>query len=333
MSEARTRTVFFPYLYGDETLKLSMQGCLLDGRPFDPSWDDDLLECDLSAAPLWAEASIRFRVERDAGGMWIPELIPPAERASPPVSLVAVVHCGPTLRRSRFTGTLDISSGLGEVEIRLRREDLRGHVDLSVYVTRAGAQAADQTFAADKAARIIAARPATIRIDPALRLPGTGLEIEWESFASSKHLYRSEHASVLFHLDTSKSPPALYLNKDADPDLYAVMSDAAPRGRKAFLRNLLFAAIAIPVWQVLLVSALKAVDSEGNVDAGWERDVLREVAETAEPGCEPEEALARLVRDLRDTSGGRGIDERLPVIFSEMVQFRLRAEQSLGAIL
>jgi hypothetical protein len=333
LREARTRTVFFPYLYGGESLRLSLQGCLLDGRPFDPSWDDDLLECDLSAAPSWTEASIRFRVERDAGGMWIPELIPPVERASPPVSLVAVVHCGPTLRRSHFTGTLDLSSGSGEVEIRLRGEDLRGHVELSVYVTRARAQASDPAFAADAAARIIASRMATIRIEPALRLPGTGLEIEWESFGSSKHLYRSQHASALFHLDTSKSPPVLYLNKDADPDLYAVMSDAAPRGRKALLRNLLFAAIAIPVWQALLVSALKAADSEGNVDAGWERDVLREVAEAAEPDCEPSEALTRLVRDLRDTSGGRGIEERLPVILSEMVQFRLRAEQSLGAIL
>jgi hypothetical protein len=333
LSEARTRTVFFPYLYGDETLNLCLQSCLLDGRPYDPSWNDDLLECDLSAAPSWTEAVIRFRVERDAGGMWIPELIPPVERASPPVSLIAVVHCGSTLRRSRFTGTLDLSSGSGEVEIRLRREDLRGNVDLNVYVTRSRAQASDPAFAAGTAARIIASRVATIRIDPALRLPGTGLEIEWESFASSKHLYRSQHASALFHLDTSKSPPILYLNKDADPDLYAVMSEAAPRGRKAHLRNLLFAAIAMPVWHTLLVSAMKAVDSEGNVDAGWERDVLREVAEAAEPDCEPGEALTRLVRDLRDTSGGRAIDERLPVVLSEMVQFRLRAEQSLGAIL
>jgi hypothetical protein len=205
-------------------------------------------------------------------------------------------------------------------------------VDLHVFVVRATAQSLEPHLAEDAAARIIAARRLTIRVDSPERRLGPGLNIEWESFKSSKHPYRAAHADVLFHLDTSSNEPVLILNKDVDPDLQAILTDEAPRGKKAGIRNVLFAAIAFPVWTCLLRTALMALDVDGHVDPGWQKNVLAELALVAEPGCDREEALRRFIRDLKDQSGGRAIEERLPVIIAELVGFRKKAEDLAGVI-
>src|SRR5439155_14990398 len=113
---------------------------------------------------------------------------------------------------------------------------------------------------------------------------------------------------VLFHLDTTQAEPVLYLNKDTDPDVHAILTEEAPRGKKAALRNVFFAAIAFPVWSCLLRAALTAVDGEGHVDPGWQRNVLAEVAAVANPKFDRQEALRRLITDLKDDSGGHGIE-------------------------
>lgn len=48
--------------------------------------------------------------------------------------------------------------------------------------------------------------------------------------------------------------------------------------------------------------------------------------------CEPQEAIQRLVRDLRDGAGGHSIDERIPVIVAEMVKFRDKVEQMVRVL-
>jgi hypothetical protein len=137
---------------------------------------------------------------------------------------------------------------------------------------------------------------------------------------------------VLFHLDTSHTEPILFLNNDADPDLHAILADEAPRGKKAVLRNVLFSAIAFPVWTCLLRTALTAVDADGHIDSGWQKNVLTELAAVAEPDCDRPEALRRFIRDLKDPAGGRAIEERVPVIIAEMVSFRKKAEDLAGVI-
>jgi hypothetical protein len=332
VSEARTRAVFFPYIFGDETLRVELTDCQLDGKTFDAGWNVETMECDLSPASPWDSGLLRFKVSRDPSAMWIPDLVPSSERKKPPVKLIASTHCGATFRREKCEGSLDVKGETGQLEISLTRQNLVGFVDVHVFVVRASAQSVEPHLAEDAAARIIAARRVMIRIDAPERRLGPGLNIEWESFKGSKHPYRAAHAGVLFHLDTSRTEPILFLNKDADPDLQAILTDEAPRGKKAGLRNVLFAAIAFPVWTCLVRTALVAVDADGHIEPGWQKNVLAEVAVIAEPACDREEALRRFIRDLKDPSGGHGIEERLPVIIAELVNFRKKAEDLAGVI-
>lgn len=332
MTDARTQAVFFPYIFGDETLRVDLLGCELDGKTFSAGWNPDAMECDLSSAGSWESGLLRFKVSRDPSSMWIPDLVPQSERQKPSVRLIASAHCAATFRREKCEGTLDIKGETGHIDVPLSRENVVGAVDLNVFVVRATAQSVEPHLAEDAAARIIAARRVTVRIDAPERRPGPGLNIEWESFKASKHPYRAGHPGVLFHLDTSGTEPVLFLNKDADPDLHAILTDEAPRGKKAVLRNVLFAAIAFPVWTCLLRTALTAVDADGHIDAGWQKNVLTELAAIAEPGCDREEGSKRFIRDLRDPAGGRGIEERLPVIIAELTGFRKKAEDLAGVI-
>jgi len=214
------------------------------------------------------------------------------------------------------------------VSLELNRSEVLGAVDVTVFVVRKAKQERDIAFASDTAARLIASRRLAIRIDPVERRPGPGLAIQWESFKSSQHPYRSKNVAVLFHLDTAKGEPVLFLNKDSDPDLQVILGSEAPRGRRAVLRNLLFSSIAMPVWNSLVRLALKEVSEDGSIAPGWQRNVLSAVASVAAPDCGAEEALQRLVRDLRDPSGGFAIEERLPVVIAKLVQFREKAEQT-----
>lgn len=331
MSDARTQTVFFPYIFGGETLRIDLSDCELDGKKFNAGWNPDAMECDLSSAGAWGSGLLRFRVSRDPSSMWVPDLVPKTERKNPPVRLVASTHCGATFRREKCEGTLDVKGETGHLEVQLTRQNVVGFVDLHVFAVRATGQSVEPHLAEDAAARIIAARKVTIRVDAPERRLGPGLDIEWESFKGSKHPYRAAHADALFHLDTSKEP-ILFLNKDTDPDLQAILTDEAPRGKKAGLRNVLFAAIAFPVWTCLLRTALMAVDVDGNVEPGWQKNVLVELAVVAEPGCDREEAVRRFIRDLKDQSGGRAIEERIPVIIAELIGFRKKAEDVAGVI-
>jgi hypothetical protein len=330
---AHTQSVFFPYIYGDETLRLQLSKCELDGASFTPRWDADAMECDLSSAASWKRGLLQFQVSRDPDALWVPELVPASERISPPVRLVATAHCAPTFRRFRCEGAVDIKAERGQIEVPLLREELAGALHLDVVVVRASPQTLEPHLAGDAAARIIASRRLVIRIDPPVRRPGPGLNIVWESFRSSAHRYRASHAGVLFHLDTSKTEPALFLNSDADPDLYAILKEEAPRGKKAILRNALFSAIAFPVWMCLLRTAAMAIDAEGHIEPGWQRNVLEELARVDQPGCDSQEAMRRFIRDLRDQSGGHAIEERLPVIVAELLNFRKCAEDLAGVLL
>lgn len=333
MTNAHAQTIFFPYIFGDETLRVDLSTCELDGKTFNARWDAESLECDLSGAGAWDSGRLQFTVSRDPSAVWVLDLVPVSERKSPPVRLLGTAHCGPTFQRRKCEGNLDIKAERGTLEVPLTRKDLAGSVDLDVFLVRTSPQTVEPHLAGDAAARIIASRRITVRIDAAARRPGPGLNIEWESFKVSKHPYRAAHSNTLFHLDTSALEPVLFLNKDADPDLHAILTEEAPRGRKAALRNLLFAALAFPVWTCLIRTALTAVDADGDVPPGWQRNVLAELAVIAEPACEREEAMRRFIRDLRDPSGGKAVEERLPVMIAELVNFRKKAEESAGVLL
>ncbi len=331
MAPTRAREVFFPYVFGEGAIRLSLSDCKIDGVPTNDLWDEDRSECNLVRGNPWSSAELQFDVTHQPGGIELVELLPAKERRKPSVKLIGCAQCRKTYRKIRVEGVLDLPTQSGRITLVLNREDLVDAVEFEVHVIRCRSQEDEPRLASDAAARVTSSQLVMIRIDEPLHRQGPGLPIEWESFSKSPNNYRASHSHALFHLDTDG--PVLYLNKDSDPDLQAILSEDAPKGRKASLRNVLFSAIAMPVWMSLIRTALAEVDAEGNIDHGWQRKVLNSVALVAEPGCAPDEALRRMINDLRDTSGGRSIDQRLPVIIAEMVQFRERAEQTTRVLL
>jgi hypothetical protein len=325
MPEAQTKVVFFPYLFASQELSLGIGDCLRDGSAFKPEWDEAALTCDLSDGSNWATADIAFTVKPAEGAAWVPDLLPEGERKTPAVGLVGSLHCSSTFLRRRVDGTVNVDARSGRLVVSLKRAELKGKVDLTVYVVRVADQDADLRYASDKSARLIDSRTVTLYIDAPEQRLGPGLKIEWENFTDSKHPFRRQRAGALFHLDTV-GEPKLFLNSDADPDLCAVLKEQAPRGRKATVRNALFAAIGVPVWEGLVRAALGSVPEEGDdlPEPGWQRNVLQQVARVAEPDCDDLEAARRFVRDLRH--GQNSIEEKLPVILAELVELRKKAE-------
>ena len=126
MTAARARSIFFPYIFGDETLRVELSGCSLDGKVFDAKWDAESSQCDLSVASSWDSGSLQFKISREPGAMWVSDLVPTSERKSPPVTLVGTAHCGPTFQRYKCEGTLDIKGESGTLDVTADAEGSRG---------------------------------------------------------------------------------------------------------------------------------------------------------------------------------------------------------------
>lgn len=332
MPESTARTVFYPYLYGDQAITVRMESCVIDGRSVPEVWREDLMECGLPDEH-WIQAILRFVIEAPIESEWVSDYVPEAERKDPPVELIARLHCGRTFTRTKFRGELNFAERKGIVSMVLNREKLQDRAEVDFFLVRTIRQTIDSHYASDSAARLMGSPTVTIRFGRSAQRLGSGLDTEWESFTTSLHTYRKNHSGALFHLDLIPSPPKLYLNNDADPDLRAILKDEAPRGKKASVRNIAFAAIAVPVWYCLLQAAVSDADDDGDFKPGWKKNVLACVAAVSEPDCEPTEALRRLVKKLLDPAKPRPIDEELPVILADLVKFREKLESVAGVVL
>jgi len=322
---------FYPYRTGDAYLEVDRVTCRIDGKSVAIQWDPDRMEIDLSHFEAWDLAEIVLSLKYPDSSRWVGDLVLDSEQAKPPVQVVATALCGLTLWRRGTIGQLDLERRSGTVTLVLNRQDLAGSVEVSVAIVRDKAQRESVVVAADKAAQLIVTRAVTIRIDPGGSVLAPGLDVEWDSFSRSEDPYRRSIGDALFHLDCAVDPPRLLLNSDMDPNLVAVLKEEAPRGKKAQLRNLVFAAIAVPVWNTLLRQSLGAVEADGSVSPGWQRNVLVEIAEQMFGNEEPESAVRRLVEELRAASTGT-IEERLGTILTAKVRLRLQAESMAQAL-
>ena len=73
-------------------------------------------------------------------------------------------------------------------------------------------------------------------------------------------------------------------------------------------------------------------DEDGEIEPGWQKNVLAHVSVVAEPGCEPTEAMRRFIANMKHSDASKAMEERLPVILSELVMLRERAEAVAGVL-
>ena len=179
MALTRAREVFFPYVFGEGALRLSLRSCKIDGILADNTWNEDNSECNLVRSAQWKSAELQFEVAYQADGMRLTELVPAAERRKPPVQLIGCAQCRRTYRKIRTEGTFDTSSQSGQISLVLDREDLIDSVEFEVYVVRRTAQEREPRLASDAAARLVSSQLVTIRIDEPQQRQGPGpLQVE-----------------------------------------------------------------------------------------------------------------------------------------------------------
>lgn len=333
MPQMQTQSIFLPYVNGGDALALSLSEAQVDGRTREIEVNSETAACDLS--PLgsdWSDANLVFEVHAGREAPSAIELVPRRESGAPPIRLVGSCHCARTLRRWSAQGTWDSRTGHGRIDVPLARRELSGSIEMMVFLARTAQQSDDAQLATDVGARLMSSRQWRIYVDPPPERFGPGLPTRWEDFARSESPWRRGHSHLLFHLDTSASQPVLYLNERIEPDLRAVMEDVAPRGRKARLRNVVFAAIGLSVWATLLQTARRSLPTEGDPDPGWQRNVLELIATAVEPDATEDEALRTFLADLRDTSGGRGVEERIAAAILSTCGLREHAEALIAEL-
>lgn len=328
------RKTFLPYQAESDALELHLTSVHLDGESVDVDADETKRSVDLTGLGDWAQARLEFTVSVLRGASRALELIPPREKSKPPLALIASLKSAHTFRRWPAKGAFDADKETGHLVVELERSNTVDAVDMTTYLVRTSHQQQDPMLASEPGSRIMSARSWTFRVDPPTRQPGGGLEIKWQDFASSKIEFLASRPRLLFHLDTTGEAPRLLLNSGLDPDLQSVMSEEAPRGHKATIRNLIFGSIAVPVWMSLVREAERTATrtESGSLEPGWQKDALTIFATEAHPDLSEDAALEQLLRDLGDDAGGHDLHERLPGIAAGMVDFSQRAIDLLGLL-
>lgn len=298
------RALFFPYPYEGESLPLSIEQVIVDGRARTGLVRAAANTVALHEVPGWSSAKLLLSCE-------VPEdlaarVLPEDERGAPPWRCTAVTLCRPT--RWRAGTPLEQRSATrwgGDVE--LRAEEVQGPVRLTVVLTRtAEAEAkAGAPFARAEGARLASSHSWTIQVTDPHAAPGRYLAVRWENFAASTvDALRQQAKHVYFlELDSSRGAPVLWLNSGVE-DLQSVLDSKATHGPRAATRNALFDSIAQTVWVTLVVAAAEHLadrieEEEDEAGAGWQELVLEAIAPGVFPDLEEPEAARRLALELR----------------------------------
>jgi hypothetical protein len=327
-------SLFFPYRYGDTAIGIDLEEVQLDGERKDADIRSDQGRCVLTDLGDWSSARLLFSIAPPEA--LLDGFVPASEHGSARVDAVMTAQCGQTKKRWGIPIEWAPSSGQGRAELTFNRGDVRGTVEVRLHVIRSDDQSEDEALAKDTAARVMSSTTWTIVVDAPIRQPGVGLEPEWVDFASCSNPYLQQHSDLLFHVDFDQGEPRLLLNSGCDPDIKAILVHEAPHGKKAWLRDAIYAAIAVPAWVALVHEAHRTApeDEDGSLSSGWQKDVLAAMAAVACPDETTDEAIATLRADLRDPEGGRGIHSRLPGLAALMPQisFHTRLERLPGVM-
>lgn len=268
MSDSRTkRERFLPYAYDRHGLRCELRRVEVDGHAIQDDLDHDGHLVDLRGA--WSHARFDFGFPADAE--LLSRVLPEPERGVAPVAALLAVRCGPTLLRRGIVTPLGSGDAIASVE--LRRDELAGHAEISPFLIRT-ADAADNGagYAAARGSRLAGARSWTVRVD--LERPPTGryLEIEYRHFSQEPSIPFAER-KAMWRLEPNVESPSLWLNRDHH-EIAELLQHGGTRGRKSYLREVVYDRIAAAVWPRLFLMAAKSVLDSGDEFYGWERSVL-----------------------------------------------------------
>ncbi len=236
-------------------------------------------------------------------------VLPPAERADPPVDIQLVYASRESRRRSSIFLPGD---GIHEGVLTLERRDWRGTVEIRALLVRTVAASEPSSgFAVDRGAGLAWSDTRSVLFDEPRQPPGDQLEVRWEKFAESANPARRRSADNIFALETGGERPVVFLNSGI-PRAVDVLGSAGTHGTKARIRDATNFMIAHQVWSSLVATALAKVaaiersgeqldpeDLLGEV-GDWEARVIRDWNRHLFPDLDPQGALEALLSAAGD---------------------------------
>lgn len=266
---------FLPYSYKELGLQARISQCILDGAERAATAIDE-------ERHLISLVGQRFqRVSLDVSVTVAPTLLaavlPPPERAAPPVRVVAVVACPASRCRRSVALTVDAASSTSWVgKIELARDEIIGAAELSILLVRGVAAAPDLPsagYAVERGARLASARVWEVRVDASASPRGEYLDIREVDFAEAG-LPRFPQPEALYQLECEGESVVLWLNL-AKTRVVGVLHSEGNVGRRARLRDAVFDRIYCAVWLRLFVRAAHEVVQLGEPSYPWQTAVLQ----------------------------------------------------------
>jgi hypothetical protein len=248
----------------------------------------------------------------------VDDVLPSAERKTPPVGALLVVRSDQS--RRRFAIPIKDLECVHEFQ----RREWRGSVSVEAVVVRQrDATDPDEGEARDKAALLAWSKPTVIHFDEPARPPGDRLEVKWEDFRNSPDAWRRQHDDNIFALDLlSSERPIIRLNS-ALPNLKTVLNNAATHGRAARIRDATNFMIAHQAWTSLIASAMGSVREAHETSpnrpleelleelSDWEKRVLEDWARYVYPDHNTDDALDKILDACQAIDGVQVVMVRL----------------------
>lgn len=274
---------FLPYAFREHGLTAQLTACALDGvaRPALP------IDAERHQVSLVGQRFTRaaFDVSVAVPATILAAVLPPHERAAPPVALIAVVECKPSRCRRRVVLTAAAPGShqySGRVE--LLRDELWGVAELSFWLIRTstGSVTSGAGWAIDRGSRLASARGWEIRVDPGAPVRGEYLDVREEDFTQHGPP-KFPSPAALYQLDCDGEQVILWINS-AKTRLLPALHSEGNVGRLARLRDAFFDRIHAAVWLRLFVRAAQDLLRLGEPAYSWQTSVLQHWL----PGLYPE---------------------------------------------
>ncbi|RMH40924.1 MAG: hypothetical protein D6689_12350 [Deltaproteobacteria bacterium] len=316
------RQQFLPYRYDRFGVVATPERCAIDGARTVTAVRADRHLVDLSAH-RFDEATIEWRL--DVPAALIDAVLPPGERADPPVAIVVAVRCPATrLRTAVRIPWADVRDGKARAATRIRRGDARGSVDVVALAVRTrDASDAVDGYAMARGARLAGSRPWELRFDRLRDPRGAYLDVRYARFGDYGPPQFPSPAS-LYQLDCDGDSPVLWLNLDHERVCEALDSNANV-GTRAAIRDVLFDSIAHAVWTRLFVEAAEQVRDGDEPPFEWQRSVLERFLPALYPHCTDHAARVAALREEREQGDAGRVLDRLDAVLQEQLDVAVHA--------
>jgi len=247
-------------------------------------------------------------------------VFPEEEREAPPAKLYVTIRCHETIYRNReIVSETSTTPGAYDVSISIRKEDVRGTVELRPYLVRTEDREGHGEYAPKKNFRVASGKIYNVIVDRALDEEPPAIDGEQVNFSQVSHL---PDGDKLYYLDfRNESRPKLWINAD-HPRITEVLQSRGSVGAEARMRDVILDQMSYGVWIQLVVRAGSAVKESGDVEHKWQQTVLETFTQNMYDVDDLDEAVRRLRSDLDDRESLPYLMQRLDNELQEYVDPR-----------